>query len=109
MEFLKKMNSEIIYKKLSELEEGKEYEILDYDIKFVESLKKYILNVTINVDGLECSVGLPDKIRRRFDVLSRNEQDKIIGQKFKYDIKYIPKAYGEHHATTLCYNVRFIA
>ena len=94
-----------MYKRLSELEKGKEYEILDYNLKFVESLNKNILNVTINIDGLECSVGLPDKIKRRFEALSRSEQDEIIGRKFKYDIKCFSKPDG---VEIIYYNVKFV-
>jgi hypothetical protein len=103
MEFIKKMNTEVVHKKLSDLEEGKEYKILDYNFKFVESLKKYILNVTVIVDGVVCSVRLPDKIRR-FVALSSSEQDEIIGRKFKYNIKYFKKHDGEEITN---YNVRF--
>ena len=104
MEFIKKMNSEIMYKKLSELEEEKEYEILDYNFKFVESLKKYILNVTINVDGLVCSVGLPDKSRRTFVALSRSEQDEIIGQKLFHQLKIFTDKFGK---IVTYYDVKF--
>ena len=105
MEFVNKMNANKIYKKLSELEEGKEYEILDYDLKYISALDKHILNVTINVDGNECSVGLPDKIRKQFEAQGEFERDKIIGLKFMYVRKLYTKYDGPQ---VTYYNVTFI-
>ena len=84
MEFMNRMSAQTNYKTLSELEEGREYEIVDYDLKFVESFGKSILNVTINIDGERCSVGLPDRSRKNFEAEDQNDRDQIIGLKFQY-------------------------
>jgi hypothetical protein len=85
--FMKKMNTNVIYKKVRELKEGTSYEILAYDLKFIESLGKHILNVTIICDGNKCSVGLPDKIRKNFEAQGEFEREYIVGSSFQYKIK----------------------
>ena len=104
MEFMNRMNAEIIYKKLAELEQGKEYEILKYNLTFVESLEKPILSVTIVVDDEQCRVSLPDKVRRRFETEEEDKRDQIIGLKLKYKTNSVA---GEDGKQFVYYNVKF--
>jgi hypothetical protein len=79
------MNANVIYKKLSELEQGREYKILHYCLNYIESLEKHILNLTFNCDDSVCSVGMPDRIRKKLE--AQKELEHIVGKKLQINAK----------------------
>ena len=104
MEFIKKMNAEVIYKKIAELEQNKKYKIISHDLRYVEHLDKNILNVILDVDGERWSVGLSDKIRQKFESQNDIEREKIVGLKLFHQLKTFTDKFGK---IVTYYDVKF--